>query len=137
MLFTPLLLTNPGQSADPASDISDGAWVASDSSGNLYDMLDDVSDADYIYTMSNSTCEVEIGDLFDPATSEGHVVGYRISGNGSANLTVTLKQGASTIASWTHTPAPTSPTSYERTLSGAEADAITDYSDLRISFQAA
>lgn len=124
------------QYARPTSDVSAGTWTAS-SGSDLYAMLDEASasDADYIVTTGASTCEVALGSLTDPASSSGHIVRYRISAT-SGGITVRLRQGTTTIASWTHSPAPTSLTTYEQTLSGAEADSITSYAALKLQFEA-
>lgn len=131
--FTPIVTA---QYARPVSDAAAGAWTAS-SGSDLYAMLDETaaSDADYIVTTGASTCEVALGALTDPAVSTGHIVRYRISATGGG-IIVRLRQGTTTIASWVHAPAPTSPTTYEQTLSGGEADSITDYAALKLQFEA-
>lgn len=131
--FTPVVTA---QYASPSSDVSSGTWTAS-SGSDLYAMLDESvpDDGDYIVTTGASTCEVALGSLSDPAASTGHVVRYRISSTGGG-ITVRLRQGTTTIASWTHSPAPTSLTTYEQTLSGAEADSITSYAALKLQFEA-
>lgn len=84
--------------------------------------------------------EVSLGDPVDPLSSSGHVLTYRYaknaSGGSQVNLTVYLKQGGTTVASASHTNIGSSFTEGTLTLSGAEADAITDYSDLRVVFRA-
>jgi hypothetical protein len=127
------------QFAAPTSDISVGEWLrSSDNSGTaLYTMLDETAydDNDYAYVNSDSTLEVKFAPVSDPATSSGHKVRYRIKGNGAATITVSLRQGSGTeIASWAHTAASTTTTSYEQTLSSGQADSITDYADLRLRF---
>jgi len=124
------------QYALPISDVSAGTWTASTGS-DLFAMLDETvaDDGDYITTTSASTCEVALGSLTDPALSTGHIVRYRISATGGG-IIVRLREGSTTIASWTHDPAPASPTTYAQTLSGGEADSITDYGNLRYQFEA-
>lgn len=131
--FTPVVTA---QYARPTSDISSGTWTAS-SGSDLYAMLDESApdDGDYIVTTGASTCEVALGTLSDPGSSAGHVVRYRIS-SASGGITVRLRQGTTTIATWTHASAPSSLTTYEQTLTGGEADSITDYSALRLQFEA-
>jgi len=139
-IFKPRLLpvggTVTAQYARPTSDVSAGTWTASTGS-DLYAMLDETTanDADYISTVNASTCEVALGALTDPASSTGHVVRYRIAAD-SGGIIVRLRQGSTTIASWTHNPAPGSLTTYAQTLSGGEADAITSYSSLKLQFEA-
>ena len=124
------------QYAHPTADAATGAWIASTGS-DLFAMLDEAAadDADYISTTYASICEVALGNLSDPASSAGHKVRYRIAADAGA-IIVRLRQGATTIASWTHNPAPTSLSTFEQTLSGAEADSITDYSALKLQFEA-
>lgn len=124
------------QFSRPSADVSTGTWTAS-SGSDLYAMLDETaaSDADYITTSGTSTCEVALTSLSDPASSAGHIVRYRISAD-SGGITVRLRQGTTTIATWTHATAPTSLTTYEQTLSSGEADSITDYTALKLQFEA-
>ncbi len=130
--------TVPPQLLAPASDISAGAWLPSTGT-DLFAMIDEssASDADYDYTDSLSTMEVKFAAGSDPSSSGGHVLRYRLRGDGTTDAVVTLKQGTTTIATWTETNVPTSATTFEHTLSGAEADSITDYTNLRLSVQAA
>ena len=132
-LFKPVVTA---QYARPVSDVSAGGWTASTGS-DLFAMLDETSanDSDYITTTSASTCEVALGSLSDPALSTGHIVRYRISATGGG-IIVRLREGSTTIASWTHNPAPASPTTYAQTLSGGEADSITNYAALKLQFEA-
>ena len=128
--------TVTAQYARPISDASAGTWTAS-SGSDLYAMLDETtaSDTDYIVTNGASICEVALTSLSDPASSAGHVVRYRISAD-SGGITVRLRQGTTTIATWTHATAPTSLTTYEQTLTSGEADSITDYTALKLQFEA-
>lgn len=130
------LPTVTAQYARPTSDASAGTWTASTGS-DLYAMLDETAanDADYIVTTGASTCEVALGSLSDPAVSTGHKVRYRLSAN-TGGITVRLRQGTTTIATWTHSPAPASLTTYEQTLTGGEADSITNYAALKLQFEA-
>lgn len=120
----------------PTSDVTVGSWSPT-SGTSLYAMLDETtpSDVDYIRTGTPAdTCTVGLAAATDPAVSTGHVVSYRIQGNGTSGLTVSLRQGATLIASWTHDPAPTDWTTYAQLLTAGEADAITDYAALRLQF---
>jgi len=122
--------------ARPSSDTTTGAWLPSAGS-SLYATLDEVSpdDADYIYTNSVSTCKIALNAVADPLTSSGQVVSYRVWSPNSDGLTVRLMQGATEIASWTHTVLPTSPTTYQQALTAGQCDAITDYSTLAIQLE--
>lgn len=128
--------TVTAQYARPTSDVSAGTWTAS-SGSDLFAMLDETAanDTDYIVTTGTSTCEVALGSLADPVSSSGHIVRYRIAAD-SGGITVRLRQGTTTIATWTHASAPTSLTTYAQTLTGGEADSISDYSALRLQFEA-
>jgi hypothetical protein len=134
LFINPIIVT--AQYVRPTSDVSAGTWTAS-SGSDLYAMLDETSasDADYIVTTGASTCEVALGSLTDPASSSGHIVRYRISAT-SGGITVRLRQGTTTVATWVHAPAPTSLTTYAQTLTSGEADSITDYTALRLQFEA-
>ena len=128
--------TVTAQYARPTSDVSTGTWTSS-LGGSLYAAIDETvaSDTDYITTTNASTCEVALSSLSDPASSAGHIVRYRISAT-SGGITVRLRQGTTTIATWTHATAPTSLTTYSQTLTSGEADSITDYTTLRLQFEA-
>ena len=124
------------QYARPTADAATGTWTASTGS-DLFAMLDETpaSDADYISTVNASICEVSLGSVTDPAVSTGHIVRYRISATGGG-IIVRLREGTTTIASWTHNPAPGTLTTYAQTLSGGEADSITSYAALKLQFEA-
>lgn len=135
-VYFPIAAAGAPQLLVPISDVSAGAWTPSAGS-DLYAMIDETvaSDTDYISTVSASTCEVALGSLSDPASSSGHIVRYRLSAE-AGGVIVRLRQGTTTIASWTHSPAPSSLTTYAQTLSGGEADSITDYTALKLQFEA-
>lgn len=134
------------QYSTPSGDVTDGSWTnEAGSNVNLYASIDETtaSDADYIQSSElgagSDVCEVALAALTDPISSSFHIVRYRYLrsyGTVPINLTVALMQGATQIASWTHTSVDTTAISVEQTLSGAEADAITDYADLRLRFTA-
>lgn len=122
----------------PVSDITAGSWVAN-GGGALYAAIDETtaSDADYIsVAAAGSLCEVKLAAMSDPLSSSGHVLRYRLSSPAGNPVQLTLRQAASTtIAQWTETPGPTL-ADYAHSLSGAEADSITDYTDLRVRIEA-
>lgn len=74
------------------------------------------------------------GSAEDPVVHTGHIVRYRIKGTSA--IIVSLLQGAATIKSWTHDPAPSEYTTFAQTLAEADAAGITNYADLRIKFEA-
>jgi len=140
------------QSARPTADSVDGNWTnQADSNVNLFDSIDEVSasDTDYIKSEtqpSSSGCRVKLGSLTDPASSTGHTISWRASKSGpggTMNMVVTLRQGGGAvlgggtlIASFTRNGVPEAWTTYAETLSGAQADTITDYADLYLEFYA-
>jgi hypothetical protein len=121
----------------PDADVTDGAWVPS-TGADLYATLDETSadDGDFILTASFSTCEVSLQSGSDPSSSANHIVRYRAKGNGAVDLIVKLIQNTTVIATWTESVAAASFTDYSHTLSAGEANAITDYTDLRLRFEA-
>lgn len=124
------------QIARAQSDIAAGAWTPS-SGATVAGVIDEAVPSDGDFASSNTAadvCTVALAALSDPAASTGHVVRYRISGDGVSGMQVQLLQDTTVIATWTHDPAPTTPTTYNQTLSGTQADSITDYSALRLRF---
>lgn len=120
----------------PTSDVSAGTWTSS-LGGALNAAIDEVTsdDADYISTETlGDQCVIALQSAGDPASSSNHLVRYRLRGDGTSGIQVSLMQGATVIASWTHDPAPGAWTTYLQTLSGGEADSITDYTALRLRF---
>ena len=125
---TPIILVGR-----PISDDVSGAWLPSTGIDLFATIDEDIpSDTDYDYTTVASTFQVALSAPDVPAPTDVHLIKYRIQG--TRNLTVTLKEGASTIASWAHTPAPASWTTFEQSLSSGEISSITDYSNLRLEF---
>jgi len=130
----------------PISDVSTGSWTTT----TLWSRIDEVtaSDTDFIQSAnnpSNDTCEVALtSSLTDPSSSASHTVRYRAnyttSGGGSPptiTLECRLMQGTTQIATQTTTLSTGSAAVWQDltfTLSGAQADSITDYTDLRLRF---
>jgi hypothetical protein len=133
----PLAVGSVPQLLVPISDVSAGAWTPS-SGSDLYAMLDEstYSDADYIITSSASTCEMRVTTAGDPAVSTGHILRYRLLA-GTGSITALLKQGSTTIASYGPHTLTGAAQDFAQTLTGGEADSITDYSDLRVVFTSA
>lgn len=134
-----LEITPPPQIAVPVADISAGGWTPS-SGTDLYAMLDETpaSDADYATSDTASAFEVEVGVFDDPGVDTDHFFRYRLSGKNGCGFIVSLKQGATTIASWTHTPAsmPTGPATFEQALTAPQAASITYPATLKMRFEA-
>lgn len=141
------------QFARPDADVTDGNWIKS-TGGNvdLYTMVDEssFSDADYIESgvaPSTDAVVLRLSDVTDPVSSVNHVVRYRYGKDSAAgaqiDIVVQLRQGyvsegtpGTLIASQTHANVADGFTAGSFTLSGAEADAITDYTDLFIRITA-
>jgi len=137
------------QYARPDQDVSKENWddaAGGDNDNILYDEVNESSRNDANYATSGSlsfldtteTWEAGLSNVVDPQSSSNHIVRYtyrkNASGGNVINLTVRLMQGTTQIASWTHTGIGTGFTLATQTLSAAEADSITDYSDLRLRF---
>lgn len=109
--------------ARPNADISAGGWVSTRAS--LWDAIDEVTPdaADYISTTSASACEIALSETAYPGAASQALIYDASSVNGST-LTVTLKQGATTIATWSHGLTPTL-TTYRQTLTSGQIAALT------------
>ena len=133
----------------PSTDTTRDNWEEDDGTTTaIFDQIDEavIDDADYIRTVLAPTSDVYVSKfttLEDPVSSSGHVVRYRYgksaAGGAQIDLTVQLRQGytnegspGTLIAAWTHTDISDTLTTAAQTLSGAEADSITNYADLYI-----
>jgi hypothetical protein len=121
----------------PNADVVVGVWTPS-TGADLYPMIDESvpSDDDYIYTTSVGSCAVAFESTTDPGTDSGHLLRYRAKGNGSSGLIVRLKEGTTTIETWTHSLLPSTFTSYEQSVTPSNFSAITDFTSLRLEFEA-
>ena len=137
----------------PSADTSIGTWT-DDGGGttNIYQTIDEssASDADYIESVQNPSSApyvTALTTLEDPVSSAGHIVRVRYgkdaSGGAQVDLTVELRQGyvnegspGTLIATHSYTDISDTLTTAAETLTGGEADAITDYSDLFLRFVA-
>ena len=88
-------------------------------------MLDEdpYSDADYISTTALGTCEIALNATAFPGTAN-QTLAYRASSSTGNGITVTLKQGATTIASWSHSLT-SADTLYTQTLTAPQIASIT------------
>lgn len=139
----------------PSTDTTnDGAWTTeAGGSTSIFQQIDEsvASDSDYIRTALAPTSDVyvtKLTSITDPVSSSGHIMRWRrgkdSSGGATVNETVQLRQGytnegspgtlIATGVSAAATPDSFTTTTY--TLSGAEADAITDYANLYFRFLA-
>jgi hypothetical protein len=142
------------QFARPSSDVTDGSWLTDAGSSVLYAAIDEASasDTDYIYSPdnTNTTCEIALSSVTDPTSSTGHIVRYRYarsdesaspiaaaSGGSTSSVQVFLYQGATLIATGTSRNTFDGAWAADSfTLSGTEADNITNYADLRVQITA-
>lgn len=137
-----------------SADSVDGNWHDNTGGTNLSGAIDEstASDSDYITSElhpTTSTSRVKLASGIDPASSTGHVIHWRVrkdaTGGDTVDMTVTLRQGGGNalgggtqIATFNRTNVDgTGWTTYDETLSGGEADSITNYSDLYLEFTAA
>ena len=128
------------QFARPDADLSDGGFTPSAGS-DLYAVLDDNEDTNYIQSAAaaDDACQVGLGNVTDPESSSDHVIRARLRRSkavASYNATIVLKQGSTTISTLSVSDVSNTTTTYSKTLSGAEADAITDYTDLNLTLTA-
>jgi len=136
------------QYARPDADRTDGAWLNSAGNNtNLYSYVDEtsVNDSDYIESIDSSasadTVILDLSSVTDPENAANHTVFYRAKMaegmmGGGPDLTIALFQGGagSPIATKTDSGLTTSFSDDNLNLSTSEANAITDYGDLRIKF---
>ena len=136
-IATGTVVTDP-RYAKPSADLIAGNWLPS-SGSSLSAMLNEAieNDATYIRTTSASTCEVALNAVANPGTTSGQVVRYSAWSAFGNGLTVVLKMGTTTIATWTVATLPTTPTLYEQNLTPAQIATITDYTALRLDMTAA
>lgn len=127
------------QVSRPASDIASSGAVGVPTPGagsGLYARLAADVDSSYVQLSQGGSVQVGMGAFIDPLSSSGHVVEYRSEYAGGATggtVTVTLKQGATTIVAWTDTLTD-AVAGITHTLTGGQADAITNYGDLSLTF---
>lgn len=130
------------QTSSPIADNLTGSWH----DAPLYQKIDEASldVTDYIESGPSPSVvdisEVQLGAMFDPGLSNDHVVRYAYSkdtlSGDRINLTVRLMQGGIEIASWTHTDIPVAIQLASQTLTTVQANSISNYSDLRLRFEA-
>jgi hypothetical protein len=130
------------QTARPVSDVDVTNTVGVPTPGvgsGVYGNLAANADTSYAEISNTGDVEVAFSSLIDPLSATGHTLNYRAEyagGATSGTLTVTLKQGTTTIASWTDTLTSAFQV-FSHTLTSTQANAITDYSQLRARFAAA
>jgi hypothetical protein len=126
----------------PDADVTDGGWTDQDGGTSLFAAIDEdpASNADYIKSSGNPVDDICQVSMSDPGTSPNMPleVQYRYwrDGAGTINLVARLKQGGTTIATWTHNGISTTPVDATQALSSGEFNSITDFNDLRVEFEA-
>ncbi|MCH8950190.1 MAG: hypothetical protein IIB87_07430, partial [Chloroflexi bacterium] len=134
------LAAHGGQHARPASDITTGGWGVTP----LWDKLDEITADDATTEIQSSNdplndlFEVALSSVTDPLSSIDHTISYRVKMTGTKTATVdaSLYQGLTLVAADAQRTLTTAYQTFSFTLSASEADAITDYSDLRIRLSA-
>ena len=129
------------QFARPSADVSAGLYTTTP----LWEKLDDVTaddDTTEILSANNPVesdgtgFEVRLSALSDPQTSSGHTLRFRAqkqTGGRTLDVSCRLYQGTTAISPVrTLTNLGTTYTTHTYTLAAGEADAISDYSDLRM-----
>jgi hypothetical protein len=119
------------QTLYPTSEVSVVGWT-----GSYSDIGEPArNDATYITTnTAGSIAEYNLTIAVDPISSTGHIPTVVLSAD-AGGIIIRLKQGATVIKTWTYPSLPSTPTEYTPTLSTPEIDSITDYTNLRISFE--
>lgn len=128
----------------PSSDITTTNWTRSSGTNAYYTYIDettsDSSDYVQIVTTTGSGLEVKLSAGTDPVSSANHIVrvaDWTVGSGAGEARTILLLQGSTTIATVaTGNPSRTVGSTVTFTLTGTQADSITDYSDLRLRFTA-
>jgi len=129
----------------PELDVVIGTWTDKDAgTEDLFDSLDerpDPDDDDYIMneTPEGEVYRADMDEGVDPGRDDHHYVEYRISKDNALtqiDLTVTLKEGVTVIATWVHIDIGLAPVTIKQTLTTLQASNITNYSDLYLEFDA-
>jgi hypothetical protein len=125
------------QKVQPASDISTGGWTSS-LGGALYDALNETTqdDGDYVYSPNNPTTEtfeVKLAAMSDPLSSAGHILRIGLAAlNLDTTFDLKLVQGTTVLDSWSETVTAGTTATRSRTFDASVANAISDYTDVRI-----
>jgi hypothetical protein len=126
----------------PDADSLDGGWTNELNGTSLFPSVDEVTpdDADYIRSSTFPVTDICRLGLSNPASVPEEPatlsIRYRRAGDGVINLVVRLKQGGSTIATWTYNDITDTFITVEETLTAPQFAAITDFNDLLVELQA-
>lgn len=136
----------PSGAMRPDGTTIQGGWVNEAGGAALWSSIDEVTadDSDYIRSMDNPVsdiCQVSLTNV-SGTISQPFYVGYRYGKAGagklgtSLGLIVSLKQGSTLIASWSHSDIPAAQTTTKQGLTSGQFAAISDFTDLRLEFEA-
>jgi hypothetical protein len=139
----------PGSGGIPVQVVSSGVgtgstksdtgvgWARSTVSKTASEILADNNSDTYIYGSTYSQ-RFKLDEFSDPLVNTGHIlkVTWRRSTSANTTLTLRLLQGALLIAAPSFTQTTDGDVLSTYTLTGAQADLITDYSNLYIEFYA-
>jgi len=122
------------QIARPDADIADGLWIPIGGPSDLFECINEVTPndlTDYIEDLNsnNTTCEVGLSDLTDPVGNVGHIVRFRMQGNGTGGperCVVELYDGTTLIAASGNQTSRAAWGDKSFTLTDIEADNIGD-----------
>lgn len=128
------------QFARPDEDVALDGWT-----NPSWSVIDEEVASDLDKTVSptapaNATLVVGLSAVEDPAVATGHHVRFRyqknVAGGATVNLSVRLLQTATEIVAWTYSDIANGWTDADETLTELQANAITDYTALRLEFKA-
>ena len=130
------------QFARPNSDTTVGSWTWNGGPTSLWDCINESSPSDSDYIDGNATASsenrIELGTVTDPSIGTGHIIRVRWQAYGSGGperISLDLYEGTTLIVAAFGNYAPGRAwLSDSYTLLAAEADAITDYTNLNIRF---
>lgn len=124
------------QYARPASDVTKTSVSANPAVSVFAGNVDEATldSADYVqFDAVGAVYETKLSALVDPLSSSGHEITSVLGpnpGSTSTSWQVDIVQGTTVKATFTHNGV-TTQTTFVDTLTGTQADSITDYSDLR------
>lgn len=129
------------QFARPSSDVLTTGWTPTPG-GTLFSTVDEAvtDDADFINTGATVTVKFGLSSITDPVSSTGHIIRVRARTTSGGTITAAL---TSSGGGTTYYPATSigvlagSFTDYALTLSGPQADSITNYATMELWLAAA
>jgi GDSL-like Lipase/Acylhydrolase family len=130
-------VSSPSVYVPPVADVVTSGWGSTDP-GALFEAVNETqpNDFDYVYATNQNPVEFQLQPVDDPYQSTGHTIQYRVRSQYGHGVIVALLQGSVVIAQWTHPTLTYDFTTYVQALTSEQADAITNYADLRIRIYA-